>query len=489
MRTKILLSFIFFFATVQFIALFAQSSDRDAARSVVKIKTTFKGPDEKGKIVTKIGNGTGWCYGNPRQVITALHVVAGIPVKDIVVYTDRQQKESGVIKVVRVLKEADLALLELDTDLGITPLSLADVDHNSTGEFFIWGYPHGIFHMAGDDVRFSRSLDPPPTLNSLVNNTDFKFILDEQQGYPLSKVRILRVSSTIQPGHSGAPILTKSGQVIGIADGGLRSGTARLNWAIPASFYIPKLLASSDPFPGTASLQANLYASYTVVPDNSGNEMQNKMMEDDVKYNIVGSGDNEITKTWSASYQEILSTMEVEDRNDISEITSAFNLNMNNTRYDVYEDYQTGATITIPAGETMDYSNGWFYTTNENNTLHYYAMIYDAGDFANAKTNAYKIFNHVLSMPFVSSTDSWYMDEDDADFFEEDDEWEYASYYITRYANETNSIMLNFNAEIDQNELLVVFMVSDLSQNENPTFLKQFLHYSIALNLAAFAGY
>ncbi len=485
MKTNILLVCIVFFASLQIKEAHAQT-DKDAARSVVKITTTFKGPDEKGKIVTKAGNGSGWCYNDPRHIVTALHVVAGIPDKDIKVFTDRETKSSGA-KVIKVLKEADLALLELDTDLGLKPLDLANVDHNSTIEFYIWGFPHGIFQMAGDDVRFSRSLDPPPTLNSLVNKTDFKFTL-ETQGYPLPKAQILRVSSTIQPGHSGAPIFTKTGQVIGVADGGLRSGTARLNWAFPASFYVPKLLSSNDTKPSTTSLQANLYASYTIVPENADDRMQNEIMETKARENVIEAGNKEITRTWSAGYQEILTTMDIDDRYEIEEITSAFGIDMNNTRYDVYEDFNTGATITIPAGEYMEYQNGWFVAANSSNTLHSFAMVFDAGDFQNALANAYTTFENVLNMGYVEHPDLWVMDETVEDEYEEDLEWEYASYYITRYSYDGTK-MLIYNTEISGSELLVAFMVCDLTQFADPVFFKEFLHYSIALNLADFAGY
>lgn len=487
MKNKILLLFFFIIISCFSTDIMAQATDRDAAKSVVKITTTFKGPDEKGKIVTKVGNGTAWCWNNPRQVVTALHVIAGIPDSDIRVYTDRESKSSGV-KLIKVLKEADLALLQLDTDLGLTPLTLAEVDHNSSKEFYIWGFPHGIFQMAGDDVRFSRSLDPPPTLNSLVNKTDFKFTL-EQQGYPLPKAEILRVSSTIQPGHSGAPIFTNTGKVVGIADGGLRSGTARLNWAFPASLYVPKLLNSNDPFPGKASLQANLYASYTIVPDNADEATQNEIMEQKANDNVVEAGNKEISKTWSAGYQDIIATMDIEDRQSIDLVTSIYGINMNNTRYDVYEDFNTGATTTIPSGESMVYSDGWFVTSNKNNTIHSFSMVFDAGDFQNAMINAYQTFEDVLSMGYVAYPDQWVMNEEVPDEFEEDPEWEYASYNLTRYSNDDQNLMLVFNAEIDQSELLVCFMVCDLTQIDDPVFMKEFLHYAISLNLAAFAGY
>jgi hypothetical protein len=423
-------------------------------------------------------------------VVTALHVVAGIPVKDIKVYTDRESKSSGVVKVVKVLKEADLALLELDTDLGLTPLTLAEVDQNSSNEFYVWGFPHGIFQMAGDDIRFSRSLDPPPTLNSIINKTGAKDDFEVQE-YPFPTAKILRVSSTIQPGHSGAPIINNSGKVIGVADGGLRSGTARLNWAFPASLYVPRLLNSNDPAPTTTSLQSNLYSSYTVIPDNISQEEQNQIVEKEAQENIVGNESQSISKTWTASYDEILETMYEKDKNEIMAISAQNGLNMRDTWYDVYEDFNTGATITIPYGENMIYRDSWFYVNNESNTLHYSSLVFNAGDYENAKTIVNQTFQDILdSKMWVANSDLWIEDSESPD--EEpfiDEEEQYASYFFTRLSDDEQNLMLLFNAEVEGTNLLVVMMICDLSKMDEADYKKQFLHYSVSLNLAAFAGY
>jgi hypothetical protein len=488
MKMKPLIAFIILITSFQINEVHAQT-DEDAARSVVKIKTTFKGPDANGKIVTKNGNGTGWCYGNGQQIVTALHVVAGIPDEDIIVYTDRESKSSGA-KVISVLKEADLALLQLDESLGLTPLNLEDTSHNATDEFYIWGFPHGIFQMGGDHIRFSRSIGPPPTLNSLVNKTDFKFTL-ESQGYPLPKAQILRVSSTIQPGHSGAPIITSKGAVVGVADGGLRSGTARLNWAFPANLYVPRLLNSNEPFPSSASLQANLYASYTTVPDDADEATQNRIMEAEARNNVVSGGNQEISKIWTLSYDEILATMNKEDQDDLDKENRLMEVsNMNSTRYDVYEDFKTGATITIPSGKEMFYEDGWFYTTNASSTLHYYASVFDADNFENAQDNVDDILEDIFEIQFFDNPATWYEDDEEPDeVYMEEGEWEYAEYYITRYADDPDR-MLIFNAAIDQSELLVVFLVVDEDRMwDDPEIRREFLQFETALELADFAEY
>jgi hypothetical protein len=490
MKTKSLIVYLFMLVCLMPAISNAQSSDSKAAKSVVKITTTSIGKDDKGKTVRLVGNGSGFCWNDKMQIVTALHVVAGIKNEDITVYTDRETRSSGA-KVISVFKEADLALLELDTDLGLIPLEIEMVDHNSPEEYYIWGFPHGIFQMGGDHIRFSRSIDPPPTLNSLVNKTDFKFTL-ETQGYPLPKAQILRVSSTIQPGHSGAPIITRNGSVIGVADGGLRSGTARLNWAFPAHLYVPMLLNSKDPVPSAKSLQANLYASSTIVPDDADETTQNRILAEEARSNVIAGGNQEISKIWTLSYDEIMATMGEEDQVDLNEIAWEFDLNMNSTSYDVYEDFKTGATITIPAGAQMYYQNGWFMTANASQNLFYYASVYDAGNFENAINNAEAMFNATLGLQFFGRSFQWTEDDEDPDYFEEDEYWEEAGYYITRYADDVYNpdYMLIFNAEISESESLIVFLVVDLNQlDKDDEYLREFLQYSIALNLADFAGY
>jgi hypothetical protein len=490
MKIKRLTVCIFLIASMQMSEVFAQTGGKQsAAISVVKIETKFKGPDEKGRIVDMLGNGTGWCYNDAFHVVTALHVVAGIPDKDISVFSEVSKKRSQA-KVIKVLKEADLALLELVSDVGLKPLTLDVVDPNSTSEFYVWGYPHGIPTMAGDYIRFSLSHGNQPILNNLLQNEKLKEDL-ERQKYPQLNAKILRVSSTIQPGHSGAPIINNTGKVIGIADGGLRAGTARLNWAFPASLYVPQLFNSNErPFPAERSIQSNLYSSNIIVTEDISDEEQYKMIETEVLNNTMGNENQSVTKTWTANYNEIIETMFEEDVNDILAITSENGIDMNDTWYDVYEDYNTGATITIPAGENLVYDNGWFHVNNKTYDLRYSALIYDGVEHENAKNWAYDIFGQVLnSKIFVESADLWLSDEGAPDDIYENNEEQYASYFFTRYSDDSQDLMLLYNAEVDFGTLLVVTMVCDLKKMGEADYQKQFLQYMVALNLADFSSY
>jgi hypothetical protein len=218
---------------------------------------------------------------------------------------------------------------------------------------------------------------------------------------------------------------------------------------------------------------------------------QNRIVEAETRSNVVAGGNQEISKIWTLSYDEILATMDEEDQNDLNEIAWEFDINMNNTSYDVYEDFKSGATITIPADAQMYYQNGWFMAANASQNLFYYASVYDAGSFQNAIKNAEAMFYATLDLQFFGRSFYWFEDDEDPDYFEEDEYWEEAGYFITRYAGDVDDpdYMLIFNAEIDQSESLIVFLVVDLNQLEDDEYLREYLQYSIALNLADFAGY
>jgi hypothetical protein len=255
---------------------------------------------------------------------------------------------------------------------------------------------------------------------------------------------------------------------------------------------VPQLYSSNErPFPVERSIQSNLYSSNIIVTENNSAEEQYELIETDVLNNTTGNDNQSVTKTWTASYDEITETLFDDDIEDIKALSSEFNINMADTWYDVYEDYNTGATITIPAGENLVYDNGWFHVNNKTYDLSYSALIYDGDEYDNAKNWAFEIFQQVInSKIFVESADLWISDENDPDDIFEDDEEQYASYFLIRYySDENKDLMLLYNAEIDFGSLLVVTMVCDLTKMEDAEYQKQFLHYLVALNLADFTGY
>lgn len=478
MKNHYLLLFLLVFIAFGPNSATAQGSDQESARSaVVKIKTSYM-RNQNGRQVKSLGVATGWCWKEPTLVVTALHAVSGN--SEITVYKDATRSTKAT--VIKVLKEADLALLRLSSNIGLTPLTLKDADPNSGREYYVWGFPHGVYSVQGDDIRFSRSLERTPTLNSILTGNKLKADL-EAQGYPLPGARILRISSTIQPGHSGAPILANDGTVIGIADGGLRDGTARINWAMPASYYVPRLDASNDAFPTTASVQVSLYSSVVEVDMDATEEEEIRVFNEEAIDNTVVNGNRSISKTWTAGYPEILGTMTEEDIYSMIAITELFGVDMSDTRYDVYEDFETGATITVPFGENFSVKDGWFFVSNSTGTLIYDALPFYSETFVNAVTNSVSVFTE--NFP----ENLWVSDPQTPDQGNGDEVAETASYTLTRYANDGSGRVLYYVADVKGPDLLIAFLIYDMGQLANPDYLKQYLHYALAMQMRAFANY
>ncbi|MFH1119035.1 MAG: serine protease [Bacteroidota bacterium] len=455
----------------------AQSDIESARTSVVKIKTKYSIKNKSGKVEPKAGTATGFCWQNPLYVVTALHAVAGVT--EIIIY--KNDGKYTTAKVVKALLEADLALLQLTADLGLKPLALAEVNANAGKRYTIWGFPHAVYKIQDNEVRLSRSVETSPILDDIINGDDLKYQLEKQK-YPSTRAKILKIGSTIQPGQSGAPLFTSDGKVVGVADGGLRGGTALLNWGMPANYYVPRLYTSQDLIPGTVSMQSSLYSSSTTIPENATDEEVTRIIIEEAKENTVTLGNKSITKSWTASFEEIMATMPEQDKADIEAMVSEFGINLSDTYYDIYEDYETGATVSIPYGANFDIKDGWFYTCNANASLCYYVLPFDAATYQNAKTQTYALFNN--SFP----ADYWVYDPGTPDLVEEYDQYEEASYTLIRQSADGSGREVEFTAEIYGSDLLVAFMIYNPNLVVDSTYLKQFFHFSIAMEMRDFAG-
>jgi hypothetical protein len=302
--------------------------------SVVKITCRLPG----GKVAT----GTGFAWRQPTFVVTALHVVAGCQ-GGVEVYSEtRKRRVSGT--PVKALREADLSLIELKEPLDLVPVK--EAPRSGDAGFRIWGYPQAVNTMQGDSIEFSLGLQQQPTLASLMTESEYKRLMGGAVGehaYPQYTTKILRVSSIIQPGHSGAPILDKAGAVVGVGDGGLHKGVARINWAIPASEYLQALWTSKETIPAQPSAQA-VHFSATDAAEPA---------------EIEAPGLGELTFAWNGALAQVLKTVSDED---VEEVESLFNdakelgFDLREEVVNVYEDRATGAAFALPAGTSVEYN-------------------------------------------------------------------------------------------------------------------------------------
>lgn len=460
---------IFFFS-----AVFAQGSVKQSAHSVVSITAR----SAKGA-----GQGTGFVWSQPTYVVTALHVIAGA--SQIEVYS-QSKKRSTEAKPIAAHLESDLALLQLKTDIGLTPLSHANTDPGSSDEYYIWGYPRGVASMEGRPLRFSMSLEASPTLESIFkSSSQFKKELGNQ-GYPAFTAKILRINTNIQPGHSGAPIFDKTGRVVGIGDGGLRDGAAGINWAIPSMIYLPTLPSSKDPIPVDPSLQNTLFGfheeepvkipygkaqsaspTYTVPEEPEATPGDPGEESDDFQWEESYS-EQALYKVWEAPMREIILTSD-------EEIVNLYNIlnaeaiketgrSLDDAIIEVYEDYVTGATIAVPQGVGMEYDNTTHMLVaaagGEETDVYMIVQISinDNWDDARSALSAYQAALDELAA-WQKAPEPEFADDEE---FNENESYAYVSHYRMVPGEENNPLSeMNRTMVIDQNDFLGTAVIAN----------------------------
>jgi len=290
--------------------------------------------------------GTGFVWSRPNLIVTALHVVAGCTSLEVFSET---LKAAAKAEVDRVLREGDLALIRVTGTFAdaagreLVPLKSGTAP-NVKEEHLIVGYPRGVKTRQGDDIRFSLVDAQQPTLSDLFKSEAEFTRLVGNQGYPLYVSKIWRVSSTIQPGHSGAPILDKTGNVIGIGDGGLYGGASRINWAIPAD-YLQRLLTSNEQKPTQAPLHNAERAMFSADANT-----KDDLVDD-------AAGGEKLTRSWSATLGDMAGSADDEEAKDLEELFQTakkdFDIDLRTAIIDIYEDDDTGASLAVPRGVAL----------------------------------------------------------------------------------------------------------------------------------------
>lgn len=174
---------------------------------------------------------TGFRLRGMKGIVTALHGVVGE--RTINAWNERHSVFSNLV-VSRVDIPNDLALLN-SPELQNAPDDGLESGRHETilqGESLTaWGHAVGI--------RFNKKPvkvgDPPEEeLSNLIPPSSEKAF--ERRKSPDAAIKIIYLSEgNLVPGHSGAPLLSTSNQVVGVVDGGLLGGIAAISWAVPLS--------------------------------------------------------------------------------------------------------------------------------------------------------------------------------------------------------------------------------------------------------------
>jgi hypothetical protein len=146
------------------------------------------------------GSGTGFCFHDPRLILTALHVVEGA--SEIVVQSVHGQRTRAAISAYS--RESDLALLKLERAFeGMTPLQ---PEHRvEVGDrVAIVGHP------------FSSLAHRVPQLRGLLNWSLSRGVIGAVS------IAWLQTDAAVNPGVSGGPVLNEQGRVLGVVSARLR---------------------------------------------------------------------------------------------------------------------------------------------------------------------------------------------------------------------------------------------------------------------------
>jgi hypothetical protein len=334
----------------------AAQPSAQAMQSVVRITCVLPAAATRGPANSNVMHATGFAWPDALRIVTALHAVAGC--QSITVFSEATGATSPA-KIDRIILEGDIALLGLARPLGIQPARHSTEQPNLSDSFTIVGYPWGVDVAKGDPLTFSSGMKGAlTTLDQAYGNMpELREMLDgREQPYPTRNAAILRVGSTLQPGHSGAPIFDSKGQVVAIADGGLFKGFAGMNWSMPVAVYLPRLLNSQDTAPNKPSVWALRFSATAVAP---GRAVA-------VPAAAVTSGESAagVFKRVRRVPITMLAERLRRENNGQPDQNMQFILGelgqqaFNSLAFDIYEDPITGATVGVPAQSTLAWNPG-----------------------------------------------------------------------------------------------------------------------------------
>lgn len=327
MKKTIIFCLLFFVSTI----LKAQLSNS----TIESLKSAIVRVESGGKI------GTGFLWKNNTWVITTLHLIDDFSKIEITLANDVMSA-----KVIKVLKEHDLVLLELESaPVQLTIISKANNTPSLNSSLYTMGYNGNGNLNTIIDRTLRLGYNSNGKLEGLLPRTVKEALNICKRPNP--SIEILYLDGSLLPGFSGAPIIDNNGNLVGIADGGLEEGASSISWGIKAD-KLNALLNSKEPFPHTLNCGTGSKVSF------SSENLLEESHVDFIEYNQF-----KFIKTKVRTVQEMMYT--IDDPAGLQQIISEYSM-YNNTnylqfKYDIYEDLYSGMTFCVPQGTKLKVNN------------------------------------------------------------------------------------------------------------------------------------
>ncbi len=325
--------------------MMGDAAAQNVDKSIVRVESIVAGKSYE-------GIGFAWQPANSRQVcvVTALHLVAG---SSKIIIKSPEDKKLAEAKILKFLRNADLAVLVPVGSLKIPALSIYGGASAATGE--VWGIARQRIVSRPMELGERKPLitklferERSPKQAQLPPLTEAEVLRHfSPHNYP-GKIDVLSLSAPVREGDSGSPI-TIDGQAVSMVDGGLENlgGIKKAWWSIPLKKNLDVLWAQGE-------TDATKIQPYT---GKGGRILFSKPRSENVpvqfKNSNRGEGVFSLYHTDQASFGEVYETMLAEDREFIAEVIdddAGITLDdLAPETIDVYEDYESGATFAIPA--------------------------------------------------------------------------------------------------------------------------------------------
>lgn len=180
-------------------------------------------PEANNRVVEGFGSGTGFLVGDGRHVVTNFHVCCQketeIPANGRSIQVEELERMVGVLigphdlvraRVIWNSAEKDLAVLELEKDIGRPPVTLSPRSLVTDGQkVFAVGYPGSATQVRDEATRLQ------PTITNGIISAVMKPNADWGVG---RSSQMYQTDTPINHGNSGGPLYDACGRVVGVND-------------------------------------------------------------------------------------------------------------------------------------------------------------------------------------------------------------------------------------------------------------------------------